>query len=126
MSIYFIICTHCVIFLLHEGRLGADQYDQNMGPTSIVGKNKEKIWTQIVESMRIRSYALKILPIASIKPPESLLASMTMEINYHRRNLQRRCAPHVNTCKRGLRLQTSTEKRSYICFNLFFICAFCL
>ena len=46
MGVYFVVCTHCVICLLHEGRSGADQCDQDTRPTSIVGKNKEKIWTQ--------------------------------------------------------------------------------
>ena len=57
MGVYFIVCTLCVICLLHEGRSGADQCDQDTRPTSIVGKNKEKIRTQIVKSVRIRSYA---------------------------------------------------------------------
>ena len=72
-----------MICLLHEGRSGADQCDQDTRPTSIVGKNKEKIRKRIVESVRIRSYALKTSLIASTKPPESLPASTTIEINYH-------------------------------------------
>ena len=74
-----------MICLLHEGRSGADQCDQTsvIRPTSIVGKNKEKIGTRIVESVRIRSYALKTLPIASTKPQESSPASTSMETNYH-------------------------------------------
>ena len=48
-----------MIFLLHKGRSGADQCDQDTRPTSIVCKNKEKIRTQIVESIRIRSYMLQ-------------------------------------------------------------------
>ena len=82
MGVYFVACTLCVICLVAQRSLRADQCDQDTRPTSIVGKNKKKIWTQIVESMGIRSYALKTSPIASTKPPESLPASMTMEINY--------------------------------------------
>ena len=83
MGVYFVVCTYCVICLLHKGRSRADQCDQDTRPTSIVGKNKEKIWTQIVESVRIGNYPLKTSPIASTKPPELLPASTTMEINYH-------------------------------------------
>ena len=71
-----------MICLLHEGRSGADQCGQDTRPTSIVGKKKEKIRIQIVKSVGIRSYALKTLPIVSTKPPESLLASTIMEVNY--------------------------------------------
>ena len=49
MGVYFAVCTCCVICLLHEGRSGADQCDQGTRPTSIVGKNKEKIRTRMVE-----------------------------------------------------------------------------
>ena len=43
MGVYFVACTLCVICLLHKGRSGADQCDQDTRLTSIVGKNKEKI-----------------------------------------------------------------------------------
>ena len=39
----FVICTHCVVSLLHEGRTGGGQCDQDTKTTSIVGKNKEII-----------------------------------------------------------------------------------
>ena len=110
MGVYFVVCTHCVICLLHKGRSGADQCDQDIRLASIVDKNKEKIWTRIVKSARIRSYALKTSPIAFTKPLESLPASTTIEINYHQQHLHRMYAPYVNTCKRGLHLQTNTEK----------------
>ena len=51
----FVVCTHCVICLLHEGRSGASQCDQDISLTSIVGSNKEKIRIQMVESVGIRS-----------------------------------------------------------------------
>ena len=77
MGVYFVACTLCVICPLHEGRSEADQCDQDTRPTSIVGKNKGKIWKKTVESVRIRSYAFNISLIASTKPPESSLASTT-------------------------------------------------
>ena len=82
MGVYFVICTHYVLCLLHEGRSRADQCDQDTRLTSIVGKNKENIRTQIVKSMKVRSNALKTSPIASTKPLELSPASITTEINY--------------------------------------------
>ena len=83
MGVYFVICTHYVLCLLYEGRSRADQCDQDTRLTSIVGKNKENIRTQIVKSMGIRSCVLKKSPIASTKPPELLPVSIKMEVNYH-------------------------------------------
>ena len=82
VGVYFAACTLCVICLLHKGRSRADQCDQDTRLTSIVGKNKQKIWTQIVKSVGVRCYALNTLPIAFTKPPESLPASITIEISY--------------------------------------------
>ena len=82
MGVYFVACTLCMICLLHKGRSGADQCDQDTRPASIVKKDLEKIRIQIVESMKIRSYIMKTLPIASKKSPKSLLASTTMKIDY--------------------------------------------
>ena len=125
VGVYFVVCTHCVICLLHEGRLGADQCDQDTRLASLVGKSKEKIQIRIVESMMIRSYALNILLIVSTKPPESSPASTTMQINHRRQHLHIRYAPHVITSKRGLHLQTSTEKFYTFVLN-FLTCEFCL
>ena len=83
VGVYFVACTLCVICLLYKGRSGADQCDQDTRPTSRVGKNKGKTRTQIVKSVKIRSYALKTSPIASTKPPESSPTSATTESNYH-------------------------------------------
>ena len=59
MGVYFVVCTHCVICLLHEARSGADQCDRDTRTTSIVGKNKEKILdTNSIKHVRIRSYLL--------------------------------------------------------------------
>ena len=77
MGVHFVACTFCVICPLHESCSRADQCEQDKRPTYVVGKNGEKIWTQIVESMRIRIYTLKTSQIVSTKPPESSLASMT-------------------------------------------------
>ena len=82
VGVYFIIFTHCVIFLLHEGRSAADQCDQDIRPTSIVGKSREIVWTQRLDGVGIGNYALKTSPIAYIKPPELLPASMMMEVKY--------------------------------------------
>ena len=84
MGVYFVACPLCVICLLHKGRSGAGQCDQDTRLTSKVGNNKEKIRTQIVESVGIRSYILNTFSITSTMPTEASLASMAKKSRYHR------------------------------------------